>query len=381
MRPVVTVGLRPGALDAAERLGRPVVAVVEKAPGPRAAARLAGVVVAPFDPEPEPWAAVADAVRGHDPAAVVPLTERSVPPAAHLAAALGLPGLTAEAARRCSDKRAMKRAARAAGIPCADVVEAEDGLSGAEIVERLGLPLVLKSAVGSGSRGTRIARDAADVPDALPPGWLAEAFVDGVEMSVESLVVDGQTVWISPTQYLEPAWASLVPAPLSDADRAAALALAEAARVALGVTAGMTHAELFLTPDGPVFGELAARPPGGHLMPLIHHAYGADPWEAVLRVAVGEPHGMPAEPTRVAAVRLLHPGPGTVTAAEGADAVRAMPGVEACALRVGLGDAVGPREGTGQEVGHVLVTGATAGEAEARLAGAMAELKVEVERR
>ena len=380
MRPVVTVGLRPGALDAAERLGRPVVAVVEKAPGPKAAARLADAVVTPFTPEPEPWAAVADALRRHDPAAVVPLTERSVPPAAHLAGHLGLGGLSAEAARRCSDKRAMKRAARAAGIPCADVVEAEDGLGGAEIVERLGLPLVLKSAVGSGSRGTQVVRDAAEVPDTLPPGWMAESFVDGVEMSVESLVVDGETVWTSPTQYLEPAWSSLVPAPLSDADREAVWELAEAARVALGVSVGMTHCEVFLTPSGPVFGELAARPPGGHLMPLIRHAYGADPWEAVFRVALGEPHGMPAEAVQVAAVRLLHPGPGTVTVAEGADAARAMPGVEAVALRVGPGDRVGPREGTGQEVGHVLVTGATAPEAEARLANASARLRVDVGR-
>ncbi|PAP77927.1 ATP-grasp domain-containing protein [Rubrivirga marina] len=379
--PVVTVGLRAGALDAAERLGRPVVAVVEKAPGPKASARLAGVVVAPFDPEAEPWESVAAAVRAHEPAAVVALTERSVPPAAHLAAALGLPGLPAEAAHRCSDKRAMKRAARAAGIPCADVVEAEDGLRGDEIVERLGLPLVLKSAVGSGSRGTVVVRDAAEVPPALPPGWMAESFVDGVEMSVESFVVDGEAVWISPTQYLEPAWSSLVPAPLPASDREAALGLAEAARVALGVTRGMTHAELFLTPSGPVFGELAARPPGGHLMPLIHHAYGADPWEAVLRLACGEAPGMPAEPSRAAAVRLFHPGPGTVVAAEGADAAQAMPGVEVCSLRVGPGDAVGTREGTGQEVGHVLVTAETAAEAEARLAAAVDAIRVEVDRR
>ena len=378
MAPVVTVGLRPGALDAAERLGCPVLAVVEAPPSATKAARLADAVVASFDAPAAAWAEAADALRPHDPAAVVALTERSVPPAAHLAAALGLPGLTADAARQCSDKRAMKRAARAAGLACADVVEAEDGLSGPEIVERLGLPLVLKSAVGSGSRGTRIVRDAADVPDALPPGWMAESFVDGVEMSVEALVVDDALVWANPTQYLEPAWSSLAPAPLAAADREAAVALTDAARQALGVTAGIVHAELFLTPDGPVFGELAARPPGGHLMPLVAHAYGADPWEAVLRVALGEPHGMPAEAGQVAAVRILHPGPGTVAVAEGVEAARAMPGVEVCVLRVGAGDAVGVREGTGQEVGHVLVTGATAAEAEARLAAAVAAIRLGV---
>ena len=379
MSAVVTVGLRPGALDAAERLGCPVAAVVETAPGPRAAARLAGVVQAPFDAPAPRWRAVAEALRPHEPAAVVALTERSVVPAAHLRAALGLPGDGVEAAVRCSDKRAMKRAARAAGLACADAVEAEDGLSGPEIVARLGLPLVLKAAVGSGSRGTVVVRDAADVPDALPPGWMAESFVDGVEMSVESLVVADRAVFVNPTAYLEPAWASLAPAPLSAADHAAVVAHAEAARRALGVTAGMTHLELFLTPEGPVFGEMAARPPGGHIMPLIAHAYGIDPWEAVLRVALGESVELPAEAARAAAVRILHPGPGTVRAVEGVEAARAMPGVADASVRVRPGDAVGVREGTGQEVGHVIVTAATPDEAAARLAAAVAAVRVEVD--
>ncbi|WP_420454956.1 ATP-grasp domain-containing protein [Rubrivirga sp.] len=378
MRPVVTVGLRPGALDAAERLGRPVVAVVEKPPGPKTAARLAGVVEAEFGAPPDRWRRVADDLRALDPAAVVALTERSVVPAARLRHALGMGGLTVEAAVRCSDKRAMKRAARAAGLACADVVEADDGLTGAEVVERLGLPLVLKTAVGSGGRGTRIVVDPADVPGRLAPGEMAESFVDGVEMSVETFVIDGETVFANPTAYLAPGWASLVPAPLAPDVRDAVLAHAEAARRALGVTSGMTHLEAFLTPDGPVFGELAARPPGGHLMPLLGLAYGVDPWEAVLRVALGETPELPTRADRVAAARILHPGPGTVRAVEGVEAARAMPGVEAVSVRVRAGVEVGPREGTGQEAGHVIVTGATAAQAEARLAAAAAAVRIEV---
>lgn len=372
------VGLRPGALDAAERLGLPVAAVVEKAPGPKARARLAAVVEVPFGAPPGRWRSVADDLRAVRPAAVVALTERSVLPAAHLCAALGLDGLPVEAARRCSDKRAMKRAARAAGLPCARVVEAEEGLSGDAVVERLGLPLVLKAAVGSGGRGTSVVHDRAGVPDRLPAGWLAESFVDGVEMSVELVVADGRTLFVNPTQYLTPAWSSLAPAPLSATEWDAVAAHAEAARQALGVASGMAHLELFLTPDGPVFGEMAARPPGGHLMPLIRHAYGFDPWEAVLRVALGEAPALPDRAERAAAVRILHPGPGTVRVAEGVEVARELPGVEAVALRVRPGDAVGEREGTGQEVGHVIVTGETAAEAEARLAAAAAVVRVEV---
>lgn len=378
MGALVLVGLRSGALDAAERLGLPVAAVVERAPGPRAAARLAGHVEASFDAPAGRWAETASALRRFEPAAVVALTERSVVPAAHLRAALGLAGQTVESAHLCTDKRAMKRAVRAAGVACADVVEAEDGLDADAIVARLGLPLVLKTAMGSGGRGTRIVRQRENVPDRLPDGWMAESFIDGVEMSVETIVQGGRTLFVNPTRYVVPQWSSLVPAPLAPADAEAVRQLAEAARRALGVERGMTHLELFLTPSGPVFGELAARPPGGHIMPLVRHAYGFDPWETVLRVALGEAPVLPEHAGTSAAVWILHPGAGTVRVAEGLKAARALPGVAEAVCRVHEGDAVDVRVGTGEEVGHVIVTGATAAEAEARVRAARAAVRVEV---
>ena len=373
MRTVVLVGLRSGALDAAERLGLRVVAVVEEAPGPRTRQRLADVVIAPFDPFKEEAADVGEAVRWYEPAAVVALTERSVVPAACLRAALGLPGLSVEAARRCTDKWAMKQAIQAAGLPCAVTLAAGEG----RLVERLGLPIVLKTCSGSGGRGTRVLRTEEDVPEAVPRGWMAEAFIDGVEMSVEQFVYDDAPIFFNPTRYLVPAWFSLVPAPLGS-EVEPIQAFADAARRALGVTQGMTHLELFLTSDGPVFGEMAARPPGGHLMPLIRHAYGFDPWEAVLRVEMRDHVALPAEACQSAAAWILHPGPGTVREVGDVVGARAMPGVEEAVLRVRVGDPVRERAGTGEEVGHVICTGSTATEAEARVRSARDVLRVEV---
>ena len=376
MRPIVAVGLRPGFVQAAERLGRPLLAVVERAPGPKMAARLADAVVADLDGDDRQWDEVADRLAARAPAAVVALTERAVLPAAHLRAALGLPGQSVASAVLCSDKRAMKRAARAAGLRCADVVEADEGLGADEIVAQLGLPLVVKYAVSSGGRGTVVVRDRAGVPDRLPPGAMAESFVDGVEMSVETFCAGDRALLVNPTEYVEPAWSSLVPAELG-ADLGAVVAHAQAARRALGVTDGITHLELFRTPTGLVFGELAARPPGGHLMRLIELAYGFDPWEVVLRIALGEVPDLPDRARQSAAVRILHPGAGTVEVVE--DQATGLPGVEEVSVRVKPGDVLGVREGTGQEAGHVIVTGADPAQARARLAAAVGEVRIEVE--
>ena len=127
-----------------------------------------------------------------------------------------------------------------------------------------------------------------------------------------------------------------------------------------------------------MFGELAARPPGGHLMRLMALAYGIDPWEAVLRIALGESPDLPERAECAAAVRILHPGAGTVRAVEGVEAARRLDGVDEVSVRVRPGDMLPTREGTGQEAGHVLVAGATAAEAEARLAAAVAEVRIEV---
>ncbi len=157
-----------------------------------------------------------------------------------------------------------------------------------------------------------------------------------------------------------------------------------AARHALGVERGITHMETFLTPEASgqapvaVFGEMAARPPGGHLMRLISLAYGVDAWEHVFRIECGETPELPPAPL-AAAVWILHPGAGIVRRASGIEAVRECPGVVEATLRVGPGDRIAPREGTGQEVGHILVTGATAPEAEARLRAARDALRLEVD--
>ncbi|MGB3542162.1 MAG: hypothetical protein WBA11_04465, partial [Rubrivirga sp.] len=190
-------------------------------------------------------------------------------------------------------------------------------------------------------------------------------------------LVDDETVWVNPTQYLEPAWANVVPAPLSPEMRTEIEAFSDAARRALGVTSGITHLELFLTDSGLVFGELAARPPGGHIMPLVQHAYGVDPWESVLRVALGAPPGLPVEAEQSAASRIFHPGPGTVLEVAGVDQARGMPGVAKVRVAA-LGREISEREGTGQEAGHAIVTGATAAEAESRLAGAVGAIRIEV---
>lgn len=354
---ILFVGARPGALAAAARLGFEALVVADQvAPGGLRGYALERPASGEADAQFEAGQNLARA-RGRRVRAVVALTEAAVVPAARLRDELGLAGLPFARAVLFTDKRLMKRAAAAAGVPVTPWREVGPDDGPEDLVRELGLPLVLKLPRSSGSRGQVVARDLAAVRAALPGAALAERFVEGREMSVESLVADGRTLFSNPTEYLVPLHASIVAAPPAPQLWQAARDLSERVLGALGLDRGLAHLELFLTKSGPLFGEVAARPPGGRLMPLLRRCYGFDPWEALLRVELGQAPHLPARARRCAGAWMLHPGAGQVRAVEGLGAARGVPGITRVRLRVAAGERVDARLGSGQDVGYLQAEG------------------------
>lgn len=386
-RGVVLVGRRAPALAAARRLGLFVVLVDERPPR-RGDDGLVDLFLpcrfgeANPDPDAAEWndlaARLATGMEGKV-GAVFATTERAVVPASELRARLGLPGDSPETARRATDKLAMKHAVLAADVPCASHADAAEKLSVDALVERLGLPLVYKGRISSGGRKNKIFHARSEIARRLRVGWMAEGFIDGLEMSVETLVQDGRVVFFNPTEYFHVRWANILPAPLPDDLRRQVEDLNRRVLEALGIRDGFTHLELFLTTEGPVFGEVAVRPPGGWITELIELAYEFDPWEAWLRLGLGEQLELPRSARRAAGMWLLHPGRGTVQGIRGVEEARAVEGIERVALRARVGQVLGERLGAGQEVGHLLVTGADRDAVAERLTRARELLRIDIE--
>jgi len=322
-----------------------------------------------------------DAARFPDgglPEAIVALTEKAVVPAARARDALGVPGMGVATALRCSDKAMMKDAARRHGIPCADFEALMPGAPLDGVATRLGLPLVLKRREGSGGRGQYLLR-ALDLAPWVPPNYIAERFVKGAEISIDSIVAEGRPLFANPTEYFVPGFANIVPAALDPVALRAALDLNERMIAAMAIERGFTHCELYLTAEGPVFGEIAARPPGGHIMRLLRYAYAFDPWEAHLRVELGETPALPRAAKRWAGAWVLHPGQGRVREVGGVEEARAVPGVRGVQVRVQPGELVRPREGLGQDIGWIEAVGGTRDEVVQALRSAHARLRIDVE--
>lgn len=353
---MVVVGHRSSAVEVACRDYARVVQVANAAAKRIKASNLSRISL-PQDND-HAIAPIADAVRQQvRPVAVAALTEATVVPAARLREALGLHGLPVTTARACTEKALMKRTVSAAGVAVAPFVTAGECQHRDALVERLGLPLVIKREYGSGGREMRVVHDVTEMPGIVDAGWMAEAFIDGVEMSVESFVACGEPLFVNFTQYREPRWANIVPADATKLPVDELLRMNRRVIEVLGIERGMTHMEVFLTRNGLVFGEIAARPPGGRIMELLELAYGFDPWRAFFAVESGERPALPQRPKQVAGMRIVHPGPGTVLSVAGDGDVRSQPGFVDLHCTVRPGKRLGAREGAGQSAGHAVFAG------------------------
>ncbi|MCP5538237.1 MAG: ATP-grasp domain-containing protein [Akkermansiaceae bacterium] len=352
---IVLVGRRKGAIVAARRCGYEPVVIDVKSRIEQSRLAFGGAA---------DWAL--ERVRemfpeghGRPPIGVAAVTTGSVVAAAAIRQYFRLPGIAPEVAMRCHDKLVMKKAIAAAGLPCAPWVEAGEQTSAAELIDLLGLPVVLKMPISSGGRGVWICHDQDELASRLKPGLLVEGFVRGTELSVETYRANDVTIFRNLTNYLKPRWANIVPNDLPGEDARQVDSLAEKVHHALGLGDGISHMEVFLGGDGPVFGEIAARPPGGYIMDLMARAYDFDPWEALLRLAVAETPRMPRSHKRFAGMWLLHPEPGVVSRVNGLDEALAIPGVVHASCKLCAGDVVGERIGSGDSKGYVLAEAAT----------------------
>lgn len=357
--PVVILGKRRPALLAAAALNLPVVLVHDTTVGQKTRQLVREVIPANLDAKPPEWESVALELERLGPIrAIIAASERTVRAAAWLRNRLAVPGANEIQAMLGTDKLAMKSALRVAGIPVADFFPAQGETPMSAVRAQIGLPLVLKYRRGFGGRQTQIVFRDEDLPPSLPAGWMAERLLSGIEMSVESFVQDGQLRFVHLTEYFIPRFVSVSPNLLDRDTERALLALNRNVIDTLGIKNGLTHLECFVTSQGPVFGEIALRPPGGHLMNLIARAYAFDPWQAWLRLELGEPVSLPAAPICHAAVFLLHPGgAGRLTGITGWDEASTAEGIVEASLHVRPGDLVGERQGSGQESGYLLATG------------------------
>ncbi|WKX73499.1 ATP-grasp domain-containing protein [Streptomyces sp. XD-27] len=296
-----------------------------------------------------------------DVGAVLTIRETSVLAAAEVTQALGLPGNAPEVVARVRTKDLCRQRLGEAGFPqphsavCRGLADAE------RFLEATGPgPWIVKPRAGLGSIGVSRIDHRGELAAAvdglwgglspkasLPPAssFLIETYVTGEEYSAEGVVVGGvphvlalthkqiTDGFLSTSQRVP---SGLAPDVAADAEDTVARALK-----ALGVTHGIFHVELWLTPSGVVLGEFHVRTAGDYIHALVEHTRpGLELFGACVDDALGRAPTPFPDPVGSARVEFLFAPAGTLRAVHGWDELAGHPAVRIADLNVAPGDVV-----------------------------------------
>jgi len=272
--------------------------------------------------------------------------------AAAIGERLGLPAAPVQAMRTATRKDLVRAALAAAGLPNPRYAVAQGWDDARIAAAALGYPLVAKPVDLNAGSGVRLVTDEAALKDAvgeihsattntrgqaLQRLVLLEEQMTGTEVSVETVTHTGRTTILAVTDKsvtAAPAFVEsghMVPAQLDPSDTIAACDLAARALDAVGLTHGISHVEVMITPDGPRIVEINPRQGGGHIFELVELVTGTHPLDVLIDLALdigitARPGPRPTAPS-AAIMFVLSPEPGMVVAVEGAHHLDTDPGI------------------------------------------------------
>jgi biotin carboxylase len=339
--------------------------------------------------------------------AIIATDEPTADIAARASVRLGLRGNSVGAARTARNKRLLRAALDRAGVPSPVSAVFEARTAPEEVANGLTnrWPVVIKPILCSGSRGVM----RADSPAELVTAWrrlvalldtpalravedpdgqriLVESFVPGAEVALEGLLRDGalttlalfdkpdpldgpffeETIYVTPSRH-------------SPALQQSIAATTARAAMAIGLTNGPIHAELRLSPTGPVVIEVAARSIGGLCARTLRFGLGATSLEElVIRGALGQELGAIERPGAAGVMMIPIPSAGIFAGVRGVEEARRIPLIEDVTISARPGEVLVPLPEGSSYLGFIFARGPTPDVVEAALRAAHRPLAFEV---
>lgn len=326
--------------------------------------------------------AITSLSRDQDIDGVMPINEYGVKTAALVADELGLiPCISPARAAFATDKGLMRDVWRQAQVPQPQfrIFETMEELR--VCVDRIGFPCVLKPREsGGGGRGISIARSDDDLEWSFAYAsqfrregdrpFIVEEFLEGLEVTVESIVQEGAIVHLTMSDKVKPPLRTRVatslnyPAAVPDDVRKAVETVTTAAIRAIGIQNGMAHSELIITKHGPKMVELGARGGGGHIFhTIIETVTDIQAPVATAYILTGERVSLDALSQKGAVYRFFTPPHGMLREVRGLEEARRTEGVLDVGLLKRIGDEVGLNNNSLDRTGYVVTHGRTREEA------------------
>ena len=285
---------------------------------------------------------------------------------------MGLVGINEDTALKATNKAFMLDALREAGVPVPLYFRVKGKEAFKEAVEKVrvaGYKCIVKPADNSGSRGVNLLKEDTDLDYAYNytvhysrgGEIVVEEFMEGPEVSVETLAVDGDVHVIQITDKLTTGAPYFVemghsqPSQLSKEIQMRIKQVAIAANKAICIQNGPSHTEIKVTKNGPKIVELGARLGGDcittHLVPL---STGINMVEQCIKIALGEKPDLKLKWSKGSAIRYLKTGVGKVKEITGVEEAEQLEGVIQVSIVHGVGEKVGEIKSSVDRAGFVV---------------------------
>ncbi|RUU90431.1 ATP-grasp domain-containing protein [Mesorhizobium sp. M7A.F.Ca.MR.176.00.0.0] len=232
-----------------------------------------------------------------------------------------LPGPNPASIERCCDKFVQRQLLAEAGVPVPAYRLAADATDIGSSAAEIGLPVVLKPAVGSCSSGVKLCRNADEVAEHTTylfggkhiwrssPRVMVEEFANGPFYSAD--IMGTEVVGVETVDFDRPphfVFRQLTfPAPLTDEEYQRIADVSRSCLRALGLGWGPTNIEFRWTKRGPVVIEVNPRLPGGPNPRLVQLAYGIDLFTEHIKLVIGDQWNLRRTNSHTAVARRLIP--------------------------------------------------------------------------
>lgn len=355
--------------------------------------------------------AVLSAAKKYEPDFIMTSTsDGPVRTAAYVNEKLGkTPDLSYENAKCATIKTNMRNCLREhdVAIPAFQVVEDEASFLNAMekltkddfLAGRKSVKLVVKPADNAGSRGVvliEIKKD--DSKDSFLESYyyskdnsrggvvLVEEFMEGEEVSVESMTVNGVTTVITITDKITTKPPFFVELGHVEPSRHAAelqdqiKALTVKAVAAIGLQNGPSHTEIKLTKDGPKIVELAARLGGDFITSkLVPLSTGVDMVANSVNLVLGKDISLDKSRDCGAAICFIQSKKGKIKEITVADDLKKAEGIEEIVIYKKPGDEIEETTSSNHRLGHVIATGRDGDEALQRARKVLNQIQIRIE--
>ncbi|WP_018240391.1 acetyl-CoA carboxylase biotin carboxylase subunit family protein [Ensifer sp. BR816] len=255
----------------------------------------------------------------YDIAGITCALEKFCATAAKLCQYFDLPGPEPASIEQCCDKFTQRKLLAEAGIPIPAYCLATNATEVESSAAHIGLPVVLKPAVGSGSRGVRLCGNIDELAEHTtyllggkhiwrsPPRILVEEFAQGPHYCID--IMGNEVIGISALDFCRPphfVYRELAyPAVLTDDEHNRVADVSLSCLRALGLGWGPTNVELRWTKRGPVVIEVNPRLPGSPAPQLVQLASGVDLITEHVKLVIGDEWNLRRSKSQTAAARFL----------------------------------------------------------------------------